>query len=185
MIPHMKKILALALITCFSLAVHAQQYFTKNGRLSFFSKAMLENIQADNNQVISVINLATGDIQFSLLNNAFHFEKALMEDHFNADYMESDKYPKSTFKGTINNPSAVNANADGSYQVTVTGDLNIHGVTKKVTVPATITVKGGKLSASSVFNVKTADYKISIPAAVRNNIAETIQITVNCSYEKR
>lgn len=181
----MKKILALLLIIHLAYAADAQQYYTKNGRLSFFSKAMLENIQADNNQVISVLNTTTGEVQFSLLNNAFHFDKALMEEHFNSDYIESDKYPKSTFKGTISNPATVNAAADGTYQVTVTGDLTIHGVTQHITVPATITVKGGKLSASSVFNVKPKDYKISIPAAIRNNIAETIQITVSCSYEKR
>lgn len=181
----MKKILSLLLIISLGYASHAQQYFTKNGRLSFFSKALMENIQADNNQVISVLNTSTGDIQFSLLNNAFHFEKALMEEHFNADYIESDKYPKSTFKGTINNPGTINVTTDGVYKVTVTGDLTIHGVTQHITVPATITVSGGKLSATSVFNVKPKDYKISIPGAVRNNIAESIQVTVNCSYEKR
>jgi polyisoprenoid-binding protein YceI len=181
----MKKIIAVLLFAGISYTSAAQQYFTKNGRISFFSKAMLENIQADNNQVISVLNTSTGEVQFSLLNNAFHFEKALMEEHFNADYIESDKYPKSTFKGTISNPAAINTSADGAYQVSVTGDLTLHGVTQRITVPGTVTVKGGKLSASCVFSVKPKDYKISIPAAVRNNIAETIQVTVNCSYEKR
>lgn len=181
----MKKIIILILSACCCFSAQAQQYFTKNGRLSFFSKATLENIKADNNQVISVLNLQTGEVQFSLLNNAFHFDKALMEEHFNDDYMESDKYPKSTFKGTISEPAAVQATVDGTYKVTVAGDLYIHGVTRRITLPATITVKAGKLSAAAVFTVRTSDYKISIPATVKNNIAETIQITVDCSYEKR
>lgn len=179
----MKKLLLLLLIiTCY--ATQAQQYFTKNGRLSFFSKALLEDIRADNNQVISVLNTTTGELQFSLLNNAFHFDKALMEEHFNDDYMESAKYPKSTFKGSIANIGAIDPAKDGKYSVTVSGDLQVHGVTRSVSTPATLTVKDGKLSASAVFNIKPADHNIKIPAAVRNNIAESLQVTVYCSYEK-
>lgn len=182
----MKKITSLALVlvaACFTL--QAQVYFTKNGAVSFYSSALLEDIKADNNQVISVIDLSTGSIQFSLLNSAFHFKKALMEEHFNADYIESAKYPKSIFKGTITNFKGINLNTDGVYQVSVSGDLSIHGVTKAVTASGTITVKSGNISASSVFKVKVKDYNISIPATVRNNIAETIEITVKCDYQKR
>jgi hypothetical protein len=182
----MKKLLILLTVSCAAyFNCTAQLYYTKNGNISFFSSAMLEDIKADNNQVISIINTSTGEIQFSLLNNAFHFKKALMEEHFNADYMESKKYPKSTFKGTIANISSVNVNADGTYNVTVSGDLTIHGVTKAVSVPGTITVKSGKISANSVFNVRVKDYNITIPSTTKNNIAETIQLTVNCSYDKK
>jgi polyisoprenoid-binding protein YceI len=173
-------ILAAAYYNC-----SAQAYFTKNGRISFFSSTPMEDIKADNNQVISVMNTATGDIQFSLLNNAFHFKKALMEEHFNADYIESAKFPKSTFKGTISNVSSVNFNSDGTYQVTVSGSLTIHGVTKTISVPGTITVSGGKISAVSKFNIRPKDYNISIPAAVRNNIAESVEVTISCQYEKK
>jgi polyisoprenoid-binding protein YceI len=182
----MKKILITAFIlaSVYSNCI-AQVHFTKNGKISFFSSALLEDIKADNNQVISVINTATGEIQFSLLNNAFHFKKALMEDHFNADYIESAKYPKSTFKGTITNLSSINFNSDGTYSVTVSGSLNIHGVTKTISVPGTITVTGGKISAVSKFNVRPKDYNISIPASVKNNIAESIELTISCLYEKK
>jgi polyisoprenoid-binding protein YceI len=182
----MKKILIIAFIlaSVYSNCI-AQVHFTKNGKISFFSSALLEDIKADNNQVISVINTATGEIQFSLLNNAFHFKKALMEDHFNADYIESAKYPKSTFKGTITNLSSINFNSDGTYSVTVSGSLNIHGVTKTISVPGTITVNGGKISAVSKFNVRPKDYNISIPASVKNNIAESIELTISCLYEKK
>jgi polyisoprenoid-binding protein YceI len=179
------RLLAAFIISICTINSEAQKYFTKNGKVSFFSKATLENIKADNNQVTSTLNTQSGELLFSLLTNAFHFEKALMEEHFNDDYIESAKYPRATFKGTITNIAAVNTTADGSYPVTVSGDLTIHGVTKNISTPATITVKQGKISGSAVFNIKPADYNISIPAAVRNNIAETIQLTISCTYEKR
>lgn len=182
----MKKTAVLILVFCMVYVnCTAQLYFTKNGKISFFSSTLLEDIKADNNQVISIINPSTGEIQFSLLNNAFHFKKALMEEHFNADYIESAKYPKSNFKGTITNAGSVNFNTDGVYKVTVSGSLSIHGVTKTVSVPGTITVKSGNISATSVFKVKVKDYNIKIPAGVKNNIAEDIELTVSCKYEKK
>ncbi len=181
----MKRSTILILLSFICFSGTAQKYYTKNGKVSFFSKATLENIKADNNQVTSTLNTQNGELLFSLLTNAFHFEKALMEEHFNDDYMESAKYPRSTFKGAITNISAVTADKDGTYNVTVTGDLTIHGITKNISTTGTITVSGGKLTASSVFTVKLKDYNISIPSAVRNNIAESVQLTVSCNYEKR
>ena len=181
----MKRNTILILLTFICLAGTAQKYYTKNGKISFFSKATLENIKADNNQVTSTLNTQTGELLFSLLTNAFHFEKALMEEHFNENYIESAKYPRATFKGSITNISAVSADKDGTYNVNVSGDLTIHGVTKNISTTGTITVSGGKMSASSVFPVKLKDYNISIPSAVRNNIAESVQLTVSCNYEKR
>ncbi|MEP6950883.1 MAG: YceI family protein [Ginsengibacter sp.] len=162
-----------------------QVYFTKNGRTSFYSKASVENISADNNQVISVLNTQTGALQFSVLNNAFHFPKAMMEQHFNSDYLESDKYPKSTFKGTVTDISKVDISKDGTYNVSVTGSLEIHGVSKDVTTPGTITVKDGKISGASTFKILLKDYDIQIPSIVKNNIAENIEINVSCNYEKK
>jgi hypothetical protein len=182
----MKKIsIIISVLFLFCLHSSGQLYYTKNGYTSFFSSTPLEDIKADNNQVISIINTTTGEIQFSLLNNAFHFKKALMEEHFNEDYIESAKYPKSTFKGSISNFKEVNLARDGTYNITVTGSLSIHGVTKTVTVPGKLTVKGGAISASSVFRVKPKDYNIKIEASVKNNIAETVELTINCSYEKK
>lgn len=182
----MKKALIIAgilSITTFQLT--AQKYFTKNGKLSFYSKATLENIKADNNQVLSVINTQTGELQFSVLIKGFHFEKALMEEHFNADYLQSDKYPKASFKGKITDPAKVDFKKDGSYAVTVTGDLTIHAVVKNITAPGTITVKGGKISADSQFSVALSDYNISIPAIAKDNISKSIEITVSCNYDQQ
>lgn len=128
-----KKVLILLLLfTAFRWEAHGQIYYTKNGSLSFFSETILETIDASNNQVISVINFQTGSIQFSLLNNAFHFPKAKMEEDFKENYIESDKYPRSTFKGTISDFSNADLTKDGTYKINVKGDLSIHGVTKNI-----------------------------------------------------
>jgi len=176
-------ILILFIFSCSLL--NAQKVYTKNGAIAFFSKASVENISATNNQVMSVLVLPTGELQFSVLINAFHFKKSLMEEHFNENYMESAKYPKAIFKGKINDLSTINFTTDGNYNVQVSGDLTIHGVTNKVTVPGTITVKAGIITATSKFQVKLADHKISIPKIVKDNIAELVDVTVSCVYNQK
>lgn len=173
------------MLMAINLQASSQVYYTKNGNISFFSKASLQNISADNNQVISVLNLETGTLQFSVLNNAFYFPKAKMQEDFNENYIESNKYPKSTFKGKITDISKINSLKDGSYIVNVDGDLMIHGVTKNITTPATIIIKDGTISATSTFNILLKDYNIGIPTIVNNKIAEKIKITVNCNYQKK
>ena len=181
----MKNLFFVILIACSALSVKAQKVYTKNGNISFFSKSPLENITATNNQVMSVLNTQTGEMQFSALIKSFHFEKALMQEHFNENYMESSKFPKSTFKGSVSDISKVAMAKDGTYPVVVSGDLTIHGVIKKVSTPGTLTVKNGVISGKSVFSVKLAEYGISIPKLVKDNIAENIEITVNCTYDQK
>lgn len=178
-------IFSLAIVMACYNNVAAQKYYTKNGTISFFSKAAMEDIKADNNQVTSVINTQSGELQFSLLTKGFHFKKALMEEHFNSDYMESDKFPKSTFKGTVTDVSKVNFTKDGAYNVSISGDLTIHGVTKKTTANSTITIKDGKITGTSKFVVAIADYNISIPKIYRDNIAKTVEIAVSCNYDQK
>jgi YceI-like domain len=163
----------------------SQVYYTKNGSISFFSKATMEDIKADNNQVISIINFQSGEIRLSVLNTAFHFPKAMMEEHFNSDYIQSDQFPSSTFKGMIADISKTDITKDGTYNITVQGDLNIHGITRNITSPATLMVKEGKLSGNAKFKILLKDYNIKIPSIVANNIAESIDITVSCNYEKK
>lgn len=181
----MKKNVLSLVFLLLACSIQAQKVYTKNARISFFSKTSLENISADNNQVSSVLNQQTGELQFSVLIKAFHFKKALMEEHFNENYLESDRYPKSIFKGLIADISKVNFAKDGSYPVTVTGDLTLHGVTNKLTSTGSIQVKSGIATAVSNFKIKPADYKISIPRLVKDNIAETIDISVNCTYSQK
>lgn len=180
----MKRSLVFILYIMAVLPLAAQKCYTKNGSISFFSKTAMENISADNNQVLSTLDPATGQIQFSVLIKAFHFKKSLMEEHFNENYMESEKFPKASFKGVIKDLKA-DLTKDGDYPVNVTGDMTIHGVTKTITAPGTISIKSGIVTAKSEFKIKLADYKISIPAVVKDNISETVDVTVSCVYDKK
>jgi len=161
----------------------AQTYITKNGKISFFSSTAMENIDAVNNQVVSVLNMSNGEVGFSVIIKGFLFKKALMQEHFNDDYMESGTYQKATFKGQIADIKKVDLKKDGDYPVKVNGDLVMHGVSNKVAVNAIISVKSGKVSATAEFNVLLADYKISIPRLVEKSISPTIKIAVDCIYE--
>jgi polyisoprenoid-binding protein YceI len=145
----------------------------------------METIEGNNYSVSSILNTKTGELIFSLLNKSFQFKQALMEEHFNEKYMESDKYPKATFKGKIKDISKVNFSKDGIYQVEVEGELSMHGVTKTVTEPGTIEVKGGEIIAKANFNVVPEDYKIEIPALVREKIAKIIPIKVDMDYKPK
>jgi hypothetical protein len=163
---------------------HAQDtFFTKSGRISFFSKAPLENIEAGHRSVTCVLDKKIGLVQFSLLMKGFEFEKALMQEHFNENYIESDKYPKSTFRGQITNNSDVNYASDGSYPAKVKGSLSIHGETRTIETSGTIEVKSGKILLKAEFPVLLSDYKISIPSINKDNVSNTIRITVDCSLE--
>lgn len=181
-----KKIISVWIfLVAVSNTVQAQVYFTKNGHIAFFSKTILENISAENNQVISIMNIQTGEFKFSLLNRAFRFPKAKMEDDFNEEYMESDRFPRSEFSGTISQIGKIDFQKDGKWNVDVTGNLQIHGVTKKINVPGLIIIKEGKISASSTFNVMIKDFNIKIPSIVSNKISESIEIKINCLYQKK
>ena len=182
----MKRNLFLFILFLFVLhQAKGQLYYTKNGSISFFSKSMLQDIEADNNQVISVLNIQNSTLEFSLLNNAFHFPKAKMEEDFNENYIESDKYPRSSFKGTLININKVDFTKDGNYPVMVKGDLSIHGITKNITANGTIIISKGTISAYSSFTVFVKDYGIRIPTIVSNKIAEQVQIKINCTYQKK
>jgi polyisoprenoid-binding protein YceI len=178
-------LLILAVFSLSALTANAQEYMTRTGHITFSSKTPLETIQGDNNQVSSILNSKTGELLFSLLNKSFEFRQALMQEHFNEKYMESDKFPKSTFKGKITDISKVNFSKDGTYQVEVEGDLTIHGVTKPVREKASLDVKGSEVTARSTFNVKPADYKIEIPSLVKEKIADNIPVLVVMNYKPK
>lgn len=180
----MKKLIPVILLLI-ATGANAQKVFTKNGHISFFSKTKMEDIKADNNQVMSVLNTQTGELLFTVLMKSFHFDKALMEEHFNENYVESEKFPKSTFKGTVTDISKVNFAVDGAYPVNVTGDLTLHGTTQKVTAVGKITVSGGKATGSAKFIIKLSDYKIEIPNLVKDNISNNMEITVQCVYDQK
>jgi len=178
------KVIAIAILLFTAFKSNAQEkWFTRNGKINFFSKTTAENIDANNNEVFSMIDQQKNELAFQVLNTGFKFDKALMQEHFNENYMESSKYPKASFKGIITDPSEIDFNKDGTYNVTVAGDLTMHGVTNKISIPATIQIADKKISGESKFEVKLADYKITIPSVVAKQISETVAITVNCAYE--
>jgi polyisoprenoid-binding protein YceI len=178
----MKRPFFLLILSFLFFSANAQKFMTKNGYIGFYSHTAMEDIKGDNNQVASVLDISTGDLVFQVLIKSFHFDRALMEEHFNENYMESDKIPKSTFKGKITNLTAVNFSKNGTYEVTVEGDLTIHDVTNKISTRGTIEVVTGGINASSKFNIVPEEYKIDIPSVVREKINKNLEVTVTMKY---
>lgn len=171
------------ILVVFAHIAGAQVYLTRNAKVTFFSETPLENIEATNNTVSSLVNATTDSVLVKIKNTAFTFKNALMQDHFNENYMESSKYPVSIFRGKINQKP--DYSKDGNYHVTATGRMFIHGVERIVTIGGTLSVKGNEINLFSEFTVKPADYNISIPKLVFNKIAEEVKVTFNSSYQKK
>ena len=182
----MRAIALVAFFFVFTTLLSAQSlYKASKSELSFFSSTPMEDIKAVSKEAQSLINPINNEIAVVVGVSSFHFPSSLMEEHFNENYMESEKYPKSSFKGTIADISKVKLKADGTYPVNVSGDLTLHGVTGKVNTKGTLTIKGGKVTGHSVFTIALADYKIEIPKLVEKNISKTIEITVRCLYDQQ
>lgn len=177
----MKKILLAATVALCALSASAQKYATRSANISFFSKTSVENIQAINHEASAALNAKTGEIMAVVPIRSFKFEKELMQEHFNENYMESGKFPKAEFRGNITNINQVNFSKDGVYPVKAIGKLTMHGVTKEVAMPGTITIKKGVAVLVSDFSVKCADYGIKIPTVVSSKVAESIAVSLNAS----
>jgi len=177
----MMKYVCIFLLSLLSITKTGQDLYTcKNARITLFSSALIEDIKAVTSSGVSVYNATTGELNFSVPISTFQFEKAFMQQHFNSDYMESDKYPRAIFKGKIQ--EHIDAAKDGTYPVNVIGDLTVHGITEKRTIQGTVTIKNGIVSTASEFMVKCADHHIDIPQILFYHIAESIKITVSATY---
>jgi polyisoprenoid-binding protein YceI len=181
----LRKNLILLIAFTLSLLVSVAQgkFYTKTGKITFYSKAPIEEIDGKNKTVTAVLDSKTGALQFAVQMKSFEFEKQLMQQHFNENYVESEKYPKSEFKGTITNNRDINYSKDGMYTTKVKGKLTMHGVTKDVETTGTLKINAGKIDASSTFNVLISDYNIKIPSVVKEKVSDTIKITVDCNLE--
>lgn len=177
----MKRIISIALFLLFINNAFSQIFIAKNCDITFFSYAPLENIEAINKVAKPVLHTATGNIQIKVPIESFKFDKALMEEHFNENYMESDKYPDAFFKGKIN--ETIDWKKDGEYKVTVTGILTMHGVEKERTLEGTVIVKGDLIRITSKFKVHVADHKIKVPSMYVQNIAEDVDVTIDAIME--
>lgn len=179
-------IIAIALFLGILTSSTAQDlYYTKTAKVNFDATPSnpVEEIEANNSEAASFLNIANGDLVFAVLVKSFRFEKALMEEHFNENYMESNKFPKSDFKGKITNIADVNFKKDGDYKVTAEGKLTMHGITLPVTVTGVITIKSGAIKAKASLKIKLEDYKIDRPSVVKDKIAETATISIDANYE--
>lgn len=175
------KSIALILFTWFALpATVPSNYVCKNATVSIYSKESLEDIDATSSKGISVFNASTNDLVFSVPVRSLTFQKSLMQEHFNEEYMESDKFPQASFKGKIQ--EKIDCSRDGVYPVTVIGVLEVHGVKQNRTISGRITVNDGKVTMNSTFNVLCKEHKIEIPTLLFHKIAESIQVKVEASY---
>ena len=158
-----------------SIHIHAQKFMANNGEISFFSEALIENISAVNKKVSAVFDISNNDLVFQLWIKDFIFVKALMQEHFNENYLESDIYPSAIFIGRLVNIS--------NSKATVQGDLTIHGKTNKIKVDGVIKQDEQRVNIEAEFMVKLEDYDIKIPRIVMYKIAERIDIKVNIELE--
>jgi polyisoprenoid-binding protein YceI len=160
------------------------KYMTRAGHISFFSASIMEDIEARNDKVAAVFDLATGQIAFSVPIHEFQFKRTLMQEHFNENYMESDKFPKATFTGQLINAAQVLKLLPTATQtVEAEGNLTIHGVTHKALVTGTLQVRDGQLVVFAYFNIAPADFSIDIPLLVREHIAKSVSVRINLTCD--
>ncbi|MGB5665624.1 MAG: YceI family protein [Maribacter sp.] len=161
--------------------INAQdKYLTKDGFVTFFSHSIVEDIKADNNQVLSVIDTETGKIAIQLLMRSFMFEKSLMREHFNENYVESYKYPKATFSGEIKNYNELNKE---NRETEIVGLLTVHGEVKEISTKVNVDISEDEIILTGDFKVDVADFNIKIPAIVANNIAKTIKVSFELHHK--
>ncbi|HEV2355636.1 MAG TPA: YceI family protein [Puia sp.] len=156
---------------------YSQLYLTRTGFIGFYSKTPLEEIRGENSQVYAIVDAGKKDLAFAVLLKGFVFPKELMQEHFNENYVESDKYPKATFSGVYT--GNVDLGKDGVYRVMVKGNLTLHNVTHPVETSATLEVKAGHLIGVADFRLRPEDFNIGIPSIVRDKIDKEIKIKVN------
>lgn len=175
----MKLIITFLSLCCFA-HLSAQKYFTKTGFTEFkASVEAFEPVEATNNSTTALLNVDNGEIAALLFIKAFNFRVALMQEHFNENYMDSDQFPKATFKGRLENFQWSSLSSTESFPLQ--GELNIRGKSKTIATKARLTKKADKLLLESDFTVSPQDFDIDIPSIVREKISETI--TISLRYE--
>lgn len=177
----MKKIIITLICLVFSTIAFSQKMMTRSGEIKFDATVpgAMDPVVATSNTVSSIFDKSTGDFVVQGLVKSFKFKSPLMEEHFNENYMESDKLPKTSFKGKVLGYDG----KTGTYDVE--GDLTIHGVTNKVKTKVTIASAGGKLTMSTNFVVKLNDYKLEVPAMAKKTLAETAKISIKLELEDK
>ncbi|MGO4820970.1 MULTISPECIES: YceI family protein [unclassified Flavobacterium] len=176
----MKKTLLLLLLFLSAIANAQEKLMTQNGNIAFeASVPFFEAVEAKNNKVASVLNTAEATIVLVAYIKDFEFERSLMKEHFNDNYLESKRYPKATFKGIIEKFDLKNIAVNPKKHY-IKGKIYIHGKSKFIRVPALISQSTSGITVSTSFNLNTDDFKIEIPYIVRNKVSKTVRVTVNC-----
>lgn len=176
------KYLLLVVLTGFAFSTYAQKHLTKTGTIGIHSQTPAFNILASNKKVASILNVETGDVVASTLVRSFKFAEALVEEHFNENYMETHKFPKAIFKGKITNYKSVDFTKDGTTDIVIEGKLTIHGVTNYIKENGTVTIKDGKITAKTTFNVSLAAYKVEVEKAYKHAIKDDIELKILFNY---
>jgi polyisoprenoid-binding protein YceI len=181
----MKKTILSVMLVFAATAIFAQKKTTTSAIISFDATTTLDALpKADNKTAVAAIDIKTGSVQFEAAVKNFAFSNPMMQGHFNnGTWMDSDKFPKSTFNGTITNLASVNFEKNGTYTADVDGTLTIHGVEQKIKTTATITVKDGAISTSSEFSVKLEDYNVNGPAVGAGKVSKEPKITVTAEFK--
>lgn len=181
----MRKIALIILVTGLVLSVRAQDtlWFTRTGHIYFISHTEIIDIDANHYQTGSFLNTRTGEMAFTLLMKSFRFTLPLAEEHFNENYVESDKFPKASFKGRIMDFDPLKLMQETDYNVVVQGDLTIHGITATVKEAGVLKKSGNKISAVSKFTILLDTYGIKVPAVVEDRVAKEIPIQIDLTYE--
>jgi len=180
----MKNILFIAAFIMLTGHLSAQKFMTKTGHIKFYSETPMETIEADNTQVNSAYDHSNGVFVFKVLMKSFEFEKALMQEHFNENYIESDTYPIATFKGKIINNNDIDLSKNGQVEVQVKGTLKMHGISKEIETNGIMDIQSGMIHATAKFDVKPSDFNIEIPGAVVKNIAEAMEVTIDVNLKE-
>lgn len=178
----MKKFILVVLILSWGHDLLAQSYQSTESEVTFFSSAPMEDIKATNKKATSLFDAATGSIAFVVPINGFQFRKSLMQQHFNENYLESDKYPNATFEGKV---SGYDPESSGVQEAVAEGTMTIHGVAKKVKINGQISKVAGGLKIETKYPIKVADYGIEIPRVVFYNIAEIVEVTAIFIYREK
>lgn len=179
----MKKLLFFSHLFLVTLFVAGQKTKCTSGYVKIFSSTPIQNIEAMTDKCLSMIDKEKNQVAFIILNTSFQFSNSLMQEHFNEKYMESEKYPKSTFSGQF--AELIDWKNDGEYVVNVNGKLTIHGKEKVRTIPVILKIENGQITAKSDFMVKSADHTIEIPNLVFDKIAEEIRVTILAVYSSQ
>lgn len=179
----MKNSLIIFYILAISSTAFSQKYFTKSAQVDFYSETPIEKIEALNKKGTCVLDCNSGAVEFAVLIKAFQFEKALMQEHFNENYMESNTYPKAVFKGKLKDFD-YSKNLNGETQTfDVVGEITIHGVTQPLTTKVNMTFSENTINCTSSFEIEVADFDIKIPSVVKDNIAKVVEVTLNAPLE--